>query len=366
MDPSPQQESASGDAATAAGGALTSPDRDDSGADDGSAIASLHPPSMGSRESLASRGGEEGSEGGSRPRRRRSKQGRRHNRGGAVFDEESGLPPFTPDEDDWAEFEARLRADVACTERDVFPPSSSLQHPWDQRWDRRSSGGGQHSGAAGSGGREQPRRSTLLPNGAIGLFRSPNGDVMTAQGSLSAQKAFLARPRSESNFTGRPLDLRMFSHSPGGTGAPSGGRLGPGGRGVFSSGGRPGHGSSAAPVERMKSCPVRSAGDGATPVFASSGGARRRRTVDLPPGGGAQRMGGAVAHPRSFSGGLPAIQTTNGGAAEPRNLSQLSKEELYLMWKASERALNNQLREALRQKSELQRKLSSTERLSVT
>lgn len=40
-------------------------------------------------------------------------------------------------------------------------------------------------------------------------------------------------------------------------------------------------------------------------------------------------------------------------------LNSLSKEELFLMWKASERELNTRLVEALRQKSEMQDKLDS-------
>jgi hypothetical protein len=43
---------------------------------------------------------------------------------------------------------------------------------------------------------------------------------------------------------------------------------------------------------------------------------------------------------------------------EPINLSSLSKEELYLMWKTSEREWNKKLRKALQEKAELEQKLS--------
>ena len=43
---------------------------------------------------------------------------------------------------------------------------------------------------------------------------------------------------------------------------------------------------------------------------------------------------------------------------ESSNLSSLTKEELYLMWKTSEREWNKKLKRALQEKAELEHKLS--------
>ena len=113
-------------------------------------------------------------------------------------------------------------------------------------------------------------------------------------------------------------------------------------------------------VERMTSVP------------SSSGGQRlsigqRRRTVDIPRGSGGGGFDKDVLRLGVDDDDVTAISNLSGGPTlERSHLSQLSKEELFRMWKASEKALNSQLKEALRQKSELQQKLASTERLTVT
>jgi len=220
---------------------------------------------------------------------------------------------------------------------------------------RRQSGGSQPNSSRGSGAGSSFSppggvSSGCMPNGAIGLFLSPNGDIY-GQSSAHPQKkknktaAFFARPRSESNFDGRSaenvsLSSEMIER--------------------FEAGYRGGGG-----VERMKSVPLRGGGANGDPSESGNAGlARRRRTVDTV--GRSAHDIAAIQNAAAANGSWGTVSGAGAGGCEPRHLSNLSKKELYLMWKASERALNCQLKEALKQKSELQRKLSSTERLSVT
>lgn len=84
-----------------------------------------------------------------------------------------------------------------------------------------------------------------------------------------------------------------------------------------------------------------------------TGPRRRRRTLDL-----------ATAVAQS-----PYVVSADD--VNRSKLGRVTKDELYRMWKASERSLHAQLRVAMQQKAELQQRLqaaglASAERLTVT
>lgn len=81
----------------------------------------------------------------------------------------------------------------------------------------------------------------------------------------------------------------------------------------------------------------------------------RRRTVDVPRRAGT-RTGDTPGNRRPGSGGRDLSKT----------LKYLSKEELLHMWKLSEKALNRQLKEALKHTEDLQQRLRSSDRLTIT
>jgi len=154
-------------------------------------------------------------------------------------------------------------------------------------------------------------RASRLPNGIVPGTRSSSPPGYQSVRSHLQPTLTLARPRSESNFSAVTQRSNV--------------------------------------VGRLRSLPCRSPGEDATAARK-----RRRRTVDLAPA--------VAASPHVLS-------------AEELNRSKLgrvTKEELYRMWKASERALNAQLRVAMQQKAELQQRLqaaelsSAAERLTVT
>lgn len=110
-------------------------------------------------------------------------------------------------------------------------------------------------------------------------------------------------------------------------------------------------------VERKTSLPVRSCqettdrdGDVAHDVLI------RRRTVDVP-----RRAGTRTGDMRP--GNRPP---GSSGRDLSNTLKYLSKEELLHMWKLSEKALNRQLKEALKHTEDLQQRLRSSEKLTIT
>ena len=155
---------------------------------------------------------------------------------------------------------------------------------------------------------------TRLPNGIIPGARSSSPPTYQSVWT-QLQPVTLARPRSESNFAAAvaaPFAQRSNV------------------------------------VERLRSLPCRSPGDD-----AAAGQRRRRRTVDLAPA--------AASSPYVVS----------ADDVNRSKLGRVTKEELYRMWKASERSLHAQLRVAMQQKAELQQKLqaaglATAERLTVT
>lgn len=86
---------------------------------------------------------------------------------------------------------------------------------------------------------------------------------------------------------------------------------------------------------------------------------RRRRTIELP-----------CHDPRNRQTAPLVLDASNVSEVDRVSLlDRITKEELFELWQSSERALNEQLRAAFEQRSELQRKLQqalSTERLTVT
>jgi len=159
---------------------------------------------------------------------------------------------------------------------------------------------------------------TRLPNGIAPGMRSSSPPPYQS-GWTHLRPGTLARPRSESNFAAAVSAAPVAQRSN--------------------------------PVERLRSFPWRSpAGD----ADSSAGGRRRRRTVDLAPAA-------AASSPYVVS-----VDDVNRS-----KLGRVTKEELYRMWKTSERSLHAQLRVAMQQKAELLQRLqaaglSSAERLTVT
>lgn len=153
-----------------------------------------------------------------------------------------------------------------------------------------------------------------LPNGIVPGTRSSSPPTYQSVWT-QLQPIRLARPRSESNFAAAvsaPVAQRSNA------------------------------------VERLRSFPFRSPSDD---VAAAQ--KRRRRTVDLAP---------SVAS----SPYVVSVDDVNRS-----KLGRVTKEELYRMWKTSERSLHAQLRVAMQQKAELQQRLqaaglASAERLTVT
>ena len=150
-----------------------------------------------------------------------------------------------------------------------------------------------------------------LPNGIVPGARSSSPPAYQSAWT-QLQPVTLARPRSESNFAAAvaaPVAQRSNV------------------------------------VERLRSFPYRSPGD--------EGQRRRRRTLDLAP---------AIA-------ASPYVVSADD--VNRSKLGRVTKEELYRMWKASERSLHAQLRVAMQQKTELLQRLqaaglASAERLTVT
>jgi len=155
-----------------------------------------------------------------------------------------------------------------------------------------------------------------LPNGIIPGARSSSPPAYQSAWT-QLQPVALSRPRSESNFAAAvaaPVAQRSNA------------------------------------VERLRSLPCRSPGDDAAAQR------RRRRTVDLP------SSAAAVAS---------SPHVVSADDVNRSKLGRVTKEELYRMWKASERSLHAQLRVAMQQKAELQQRLqaaglASAERLTVT
>ena len=160
-----------------------------------------------------------------------------------------------------------------------------------------------------------------LPNGIV-LF-SPNGDMLS-QSKQQRRASCLALPSR------RGID--------GGSTRSCGGNSSGGGKST---------------IERLASLPSKNYDPG-TSLLGPTGHQRRRRQTFGPPS------------PPSHHSDLAITPATSGGELERQSLKSLTKEELYLMWRASEKVLNLRLKEALKQKSELQQKLASTDRLTVT
>lgn len=161
-----------------------------------------------------------------------------------------------------------------------------------------------------------------LPNGIIPGTRSSSPPAYQSVWTQLQPVTTLTRPRSESNFAAfvsAPVAQR-----------------------------------SNAAVERLRSLPPSTRSPAGGDDVTSATQRRRRRTVDLAP--------------------PPASSPSYVVSADDVNRSKLgrvSKEELYRMWKASERSLHAQLRVAMQQKAELQQRLqaaglASAERLTVT
>jgi len=155
-----------------------------------------------------------------------------------------------------------------------------------------------------------------LPNGIIPGARSSSPPTYQYE-RTPLQPVTLARPRSESNFAAAVAAAAVAQRSNA--------------------------------VERLRSFPCRSPGGD----DAAARPKRRRRTVDLAP---------AVAS----SSYVVSVDDVNRS-----KLGRVTKEELYRMWKSSERSLHAQLRVAMQQKAELQQilqaaGLASAERLTVT
>ena len=152
-----------------------------------------------------------------------------------------------------------------------------------------------------------------LPNGIIPGTRSSSPPTYQSAWT-QLQPITLARPRSESNFAA-VVDAPVAQRSN---------------------------------VERLRSFPCRSPDDD-----VATQQRRRRRTLEL-------------ASAATSSSYLVSADDVNRS-----KLGRVTKEELYRMWKASERSLHAQLRVAMQQKAELQQRLQaaglgSAERLTVT
>ena len=154
-----------------------------------------------------------------------------------------------------------------------------------------------------------------LPNGIVPGARSSSPPTYQSVWT-QLQPITLARPRSESNFAAAvaaPVAQRSNV------------------------------------VERLRSFPCRSPGVDRDAAEQR----RRRRTLDLAPA--------IVSSPYVVS----------ADDVNRSKLGRVTKEELYRMWKASERSLHAQLRVAMQQKAELQQRLqdaglTTSERLTVT
>lgn len=155
-----------------------------------------------------------------------------------------------------------------------------------------------------------------LPNGIIPGARSSSPPV-DQSGWTRLQPVMLTRPRSESNFAAvveAPVAQRSDA------------------------------------AERLRSFPGLSSREDES----ATGRRRRRRTFDLAP-----------------TAGTSSPYVVSADDVNRSKLGRVSKEDLYRMWKASERSLHAQLRVAMQQKAELLQRLQAAglvtaERLTVT
>ena len=147
--------------------------------------------------------------------------------------------------------------------------------------------------------------SSLLPNGV--LILSPNGDVYARDSATG--KNVLVRPKTFANFKNFTTNL----------------------------------------PQSMKTLPLKD-------NRVKSNLLSRSRTLD-------GLNDGAINNDIEPSGATPSATTSSAStSAVPKaNLEHLSKEQLYFMWKMSEKDLNKRLKRALREKAELEEKLAKFE-----